>query len=106
YMTILSHWPTDPLRPNLSFPDFVRRHVEQQFTQPKIDEAYEKRQLNALSSLLEDRYKKMYPATDHVLMPKSQPDYYRKLLEELEAAPKRSWLERQLNSWKGWIRMK
>lgn len=47
-----------------------------------------------------------YPVTDHILMPKGQPDYYKKLLEELEVAPKRSWLERQLNSWKGWIRLK
>ncbi|KAG0129110.1 hypothetical protein HOY82DRAFT_521980 [Tuber indicum] len=128
YMTLLSHWPADPLRPNLSFPDFLRRRVEQELgsphqlessplsavstavkeveARPKFDEMHEKRQLNALSSLLEDRYKKMYPVTDHILAPKSQPDYYKKLLEELEVAPKRSWLGRQLNSWKGWIRLK
>ncbi|PWW78117.1 hypothetical protein C7212DRAFT_363058 [Tuber magnatum] len=127
YMTLLSHWPVDPLRPNLSFPDSLRRRVEQELgaTYPpgsgspppvnagtkveagsKFNEEYEKRQLNALSSLLEDRYKKMYPITDHILMPKSQPDYYNKLLEELDVAPKRSWFGRQLNSWKGWIRLK
>ncbi|PUU83313.1 hypothetical protein B9Z19DRAFT_1189749 [Tuber borchii] len=129
YMTLLSHWPVDPLRPALSFPDFLRRRIEQEFGAPhppnssplsavsttttkeveaqsKFDEVYEKRQLNALSSLLEDRYKKMYPVTDHILMPKGQPDYYKKLLEELEVAPKRSWFERQLNSWRGWIRLK
>jgi len=80
-MTLLSHWPADPLRPGLSFPDFLRRRIEQEFGAPhppdssplsavstttkeveaqsKFDELYEKRQLNALSSLLEDRYKKM-----------------------------------------------
>ncbi|CUS11405.1 unnamed protein product [Tuber aestivum] len=128
YMTLLSHWPADPLRPNLSFPDTLRRRVEQELGTPhppesspqtptntdakevgvgsKFDEGYEKRQLNALSSLLEDRYKKMYPITDRILMPKSQPDYYKKLLDELDVAPKRSWLEGQLNSWKGWIRLR
>jgi len=80
-MTLLSHWPADPLRPGLSFPDFLRRRIEQEFgtlhppnpspplaasaavqeveARPKFDEVYEKRQLNALSSLLENRYKKM-----------------------------------------------
>ena len=40
-----------------------------------------------------------------MLRPKSNPDYYDKLLKELDQAPQRGWLQSKLNSWRGWIRL-
>jgi hypothetical protein len=40
-----------------------------------------------------------------MLHPKGNPDYYDKLIKELEVAPQRNWLSNFLSSWKGWIRM-
>lgn len=39
------------------------------------------------------------------MRPASNPDYYKKLVDEIDEAPKRSWLGRKINSWKGYIRM-
>jgi cytochrome b pre-mRNA-processing protein 6 len=39
-----------------------------------------------------------------MLKPKSNPEYYEKLLQELDEAPSRSWWQAQLNNWKGYIR--
>jgi len=41
-----------------------------------------------------------------MLRPKGNPEYYEKLMKELEAAPERSWLGSKINAWKGWIRMR
>lgn len=38
------------------------------------------------------------------MQPQSNPKYYTDLIEELDAAPNRSWLGRYLNSFKGMIR--
>lgn len=129
----------DPLRPQLSFANLLHQRIDRDFgvastaassSAPAstdalvFNQADAMRQLNALGSLLENRYKKMvlfplggvernmvviqrqYPVTERTMRPLGQPDYYEKLLKELDIAPKRTWLQRQLNSWKGWIRMK
>jgi cytochrome b pre-mRNA-processing protein 6 len=38
-----------------------------------------------------------------MLRPKSNPEYYEKLLKELDAAPERSWLQSKMNMLKGLI---
>ena len=63
-------------------------------------------QVDALYSLLENKYQKNYPMPESVRRPASSPDYYDGLLKELEEAPSRNWLERTVNSWKGFLRMK
>ncbi|KAL7276887.1 hypothetical protein RUND412_000127 [Rhizina undulata] len=134
YRALIERWPVDPLRPTLNFQNFLRSRIDREFgrsvehdaTIPtqntpgpattgnaeeggkpviKFSETDAHRQLNALASLLENRYVKRYPVTDHLLKPKAKPDYYENLLRELEQAPNRSWLQRMLNSWKGWVRM-
>jgi len=37
--------------------------------------------------------------------PASNPTYYSDLVRELEQAPQRSWFERQINKWKGFLRL-
>lgn len=60
----------------------------------------EMEQVNALYSLLENRYSKTYPCSDRLLRPTSNEDYYHSLMAEMEEAPKRDWW-----TWK-WLRLK
>ncbi|KAA8910893.1 hypothetical protein FN846DRAFT_904663 [Sphaerosporella brunnea] len=132
YMAIIAHWPVDPLRPNLSFAETLQRRVHRYFGEPagadssiptqnmgsaaaaapdarkqalKFDAARIQNEMNILGNLLENRFKATYPIGDNMLHPKGNPEYYDKLIEELEAAPQRGWLMNKLSSWKGWIRM-
>ena len=45
-----------------------------------------------------------YPISERMLKPASSPAHYDNLIKELDEAPKRSWIKRYLNSWKGFIR--
>lgn len=65
---------------------------------------FEQAQVNALYSLLEDRYSKKYALSPGVLKPASSPEYYTKLMEEIEKAPKKSWWEAKVDEWKMKIR--
>lgn len=70
YMRALSQWPKDALRPDCRFEDVMRKQIEQKFNPPKaaegakpvaaipIDEKAEMDQVNALFSLLGNRYTK------------------------------------------------
>jgi cytochrome b pre-mRNA-processing protein 6 len=62
--------------------------------------------VNALYSLLDDRYKKKYPIPRDALHPSANPSYYEDLVRELEEAPKRNWWQRTVNRWRGFIRWK
>ncbi|KAH0610023.1 uncharacterized protein H6S33_012569 [Morchella sextelata] len=136
YRTLAELWPTDPLRPNLSLQTLLQQRIARQFVQAvegdeaiptqnhsgpattgsgsagegrpvvKFDEGRAAREINALGSLLEDRYRKKYPVSDRILKPRGNPEYYDNLIKELEQAPGRSWWETKLNAWKGYVRMK
>ena len=45
-----------------------------------------------------------YPLSERMMKPVSKPTYYDDLIKEMDEAPKRSWLGRYINSWKGSIR--
>jgi hypothetical protein len=45
-----------------------------------------------------------YPFANDFLSPKSNPSYYRDLIQELEAAPTRSMWDRVVNKFKGYLR--
>ncbi|KAI5854653.1 hypothetical protein BZA05DRAFT_392161 [Tricharina praecox] len=131
YCAIIARWPIDPLRPSLNFSTALRARVTHYFgthadpdstlpsqntnavTAPstphpqaeKFDAVTVKREINALAGLLEDRFMKQYPLAENMLKPKGNPDYYDKLMRELDAAPERSWLGTKMNAWKGWIRV-
>ncbi|KAL1839266.1 hypothetical protein VTJ49DRAFT_1703 [Mycothermus thermophilus] len=96
--TALARWPQATLRPDCQLRDVLSKRLEQQ---GKAD----LKEVNALYSLLEDRYKKKYPAPAKLLEPKSNPTYYKDLLRELEEAPNRSWLGRIAKRLSGMIRL-
>ncbi len=50
------------------------------------------------------KFEMQFPVSNEFLRPASNPDHYKNLVEELEAAPKRSWLASRLNKWKGFLR--
>lgn len=70
-------------------------------TRAKDEEA----QVNALYSLLENKYSRHYPTSDRMMRPASRPTYYEDLAAELERAPKRSWLENQMLRWSKLVRL-
>ncbi|KAI9777694.1 MAG: hypothetical protein M1839_008613 [Geoglossum umbratile] len=121
YLRALRRWPIDVLRPELSFKTTIRRRVDARLlskpppstspslpqssaTSQPIDETAELAQINALYSLLENRYSKKYPISDRFLQPTFNPTYYADLLAEIEEAPRRSWVGRMMNKWKGFLR--
>ncbi|MCJ1286183.1 hypothetical protein MMC26_005528 [Xylographa opegraphella] len=126
YQRALAQWPKDILRPDVSFQNAMQRRIDRRIspspgdraanviandaltTVPapaRFDEKAEMEQVNVLYSFLENRYTKQYPLSDHLLKPQSNPQYYDNLVKELEEAPTRSWFQRQINKWKGSLRM-
>ena len=67
---------------------------------PKLEQA----QVNALFSLLENRYSTKYALSPGVLKPTSAPEHYTRLMEEIERAPKKTWWEAKVDQWKMKIR--
>ncbi|KAI9841586.1 MAG: hypothetical protein M1838_003503 [Thelocarpon superellum] len=122
FLRIINRWPKDILRPEVSFEKALRRRVDAQFlpkpptgvgkdgaplasaTPAPIAEAAALKEANVLYSLLENRYSNKYPLSESYLRPASNPTHYTDLLAELEAAPKRTWLQQRLNKWKGFLR--
>jgi len=119
YVRALSRWPKDTLRPECQFQDAMRKRLDRRFlpasssgTQSAatavannaVEERLESEQANILYSLLENRYSRKYPITGSLMKPASNPTHYEDLIRELEAAPQRSWLDRTLNRWKGFLR--
>ncbi|KAK5008782.1 hypothetical protein LTR28_003516, partial [Elasticomyces elasticus] len=123
YARILSQWPVDKLRPEvISFQTLLRKRIDAapvpQIVQEntaqaiattpssKIDASREMEEVNALYSLLEDRYSKKYPLSRRMMQPASIPTYYADFAREVEAMPNRSWLGNTIVRWKKYIRMK
>jgi cytochrome b pre-mRNA-processing protein 6 len=67
---------------------------------PRLEQA----QVNALFSLLENRYSTKYALSPAVFKPASAPEHYTKLMDEIERAPKKTWWEAKLDQWKMKIR--
>ncbi|KAI9728394.1 MAG: hypothetical protein M1828_003794 [Chrysothrix sp. TS-e1954] len=123
YHRILRLWPQDALRP-ISFQDATKRHLDSHILRrtvkptenfevpnaaqvtppPPLDEAREIEQLNALYSLLENRYKNAYPTSEALLNPNFQPAYYANLMKEMEAASTRGWLASKWLRWSRFVR--
>ncbi|KAL2115205.1 hypothetical protein VTJ04DRAFT_10868 [Mycothermus thermophilus] len=96
---VISRWPKATLRPDCQLRDVLAKRLEQQ------PGTLDVRQVNALSSLLENRYMTQSPMPTKMLEPKSNPTYYKDLLRELEEAPKRSWFGRIAKRLGGMIRL-
>ncbi|OOG00412.1 hypothetical protein ASPCADRAFT_502728 [Aspergillus carbonarius ITEM 5010] len=113
---LLKHWPTDKVRPSSVS---VQNYLQACLGQPTA-EAQQKQQpeqvqqkvnineasLNALSSLLEDRYARRYPLSPRLRRPASNPDHYDNVIREFDEAPSRDWMGRLKKRLSGLLRMK
>lgn len=71
----------------------------------KWDEPKEMRQVNALYSLLDNRFAKESPMPSSLRNPTSSPTHYDDVLIESERAPNRSFMTKITNKLKGMIRL-
>ncbi|KAL4921637.1 hypothetical protein BDW62DRAFT_174112 [Aspergillus aurantiobrunneus] len=101
---LLKHWPADPIRPSsvsvqtylqsrLS-PSQPQKPFENSPTTSPATNTISDSSLNALTSLLEDRYARRYPLPPKLRYPASNPDHYDDLIKEFEEAPTRDLLGR------------
>jgi cytochrome b pre-mRNA-processing protein 6 len=74
-------------------------------TPPALNEQKEMSQVNALYSLLENRYATAYPTPEKMRYPESRKTHYDDLLQELEAAPTRGRWESFVQRLKGRFRL-
>lgn len=112
YTTALTHWPKDTLRPTCQLQDVLSKRLAEsnKFAGPDAN-TNPAAQVNALVSLLGNRYLHKYPtspapesATGGMLKPRSNPTYYDDLMRDLDAAPTRSWVQRAGLKLKGMFR--
>ncbi|KAK6497734.1 hypothetical protein TWF481_012137 [Arthrobotrys musiformis] len=125
FSPIPSLWPKDPLRPDVNFPNFLSTRLEADFGsssppekfRPKVEDGLPpaivvykdyplsdpEKQWGVMRGLVNNRYQKKYPVST-LARPGFDPEYYARLVGELDQAPKRNWLTAYLNSWKGFIR--
>lgn len=102
YLAALQRWPKDPLRPECQLQDVLSRRLlaSSRFPGKDQDGDAPARQVNALLSLLADRYAGRYavdPADSRsggLMAPRSNPTYYGDLMRDLEQAPTRTPLQR------------
>ncbi|KAK7521462.1 hypothetical protein IWZ03DRAFT_357131 [Phyllosticta citriasiana] len=92
---IISQWPVDTLRPALSFQKSLAAHQKSTAAAAASTQQPNK-DINALYSLLDDRYKRAYPLSARFLKPNSKASYYDDLMAELEQSTKRNW-------WQGFV---
>ncbi|KAI5237833.1 hypothetical protein E4T43_07847 [Aureobasidium subglaciale] len=115
YARILSQWPVDRLRPEISFQSVLKKRLEAapvaQVNQANTAQASapkprnEDREINALYSLLENRYTSVYPVSPNMMRPLSAPDHYTNLVKELDEVPDRTFFQRIANRFKSMIRL-
>ena len=109
YTRLIALWPKDALRPNLPFTRAIEHRGVPHGVEPlpRPNEAQEQKQkitsiasepaaptplspqaeqaqINALFSLLENRYSNKYPLSQSVYEPRSAPDHYTNLMQEIE----------------------
>ncbi|KAG9562846.1 hypothetical protein KCU77_g5264, partial [Aureobasidium melanogenum] len=115
YARILSQWPVDRLRPEISFQSVLKKRLEAAPV-ATINEANtartqapkprnEAREINALYSLLENRYSSAYPLSNAMMHPASAPDHYTTLVKELDEVPDRTFFQRVASRFRGMIRL-
>ncbi|KAJ9638078.1 hypothetical protein H2204_004389 [Knufia peltigerae] len=122
---IIKLWPVDKVRPeHVAFQKVMQNRVNKiaspnaaaenvkadgalvtPVDPPRSNAQNEMRQVNALYSLLEDRYAKEFPTPNKVRHPASQPTYYEDLIKEMGEAPTRTWLASTWNRLRGMLRV-
>ncbi|KAE8356905.1 hypothetical protein BDV28DRAFT_126394, partial [Aspergillus coremiiformis] len=113
---LLKHWPSDLVRPSsVSVQTYLQAHLPQTSETPSKQPQQRSPQsqptplsessLNALSSLLEDRYARRYPLPPKLRRPASNPDHYDNLIREFSEAPSRDFWGRVSARLKGLFRL-
>ncbi|KAL1962993.1 hypothetical protein VTN77DRAFT_8839 [Rasamsonia byssochlamydoides] len=109
---LIKHWPADPVRPSSVS---VQTYLESRLPKSEGGAASSPQQgksplsessVNALYSLLDNRYSKRYPLPHNLRYPASNPDHYDAVVREFEEAPNRNWLGRLAKRLKGMLRFK
>ncbi|KAF2278406.1 uncharacterized protein EI97DRAFT_431631 [Westerdykella ornata] len=124
YTRLLTLWPKDPLRRE-PFTKVIERRAAPYGVQPlrspdsksatnvksegnrtaaALNPSRELPQVNALYSLLSNRYSTLYPTSPALLKPASNPEHYDRLIADIERAPNKSWLQAMWDNWKMKIR--
>ncbi|OAX80797.1 hypothetical protein ACJ72_04864 [Emergomyces africanus] len=119
---LISRWPSDPVRPSsvsvqtylktrlpTSSPSATTQSQSQSQIQSQSQSQSQQPQLssssiNALYSLLENRYEKQYPLPQNLRHPRSAPSHYDDVLREFSEAPGRGWVKRMMEKVKGVLR--
>lgn len=115
WIKIISQWPKDKLRPQeVTFQTLMRKRLDKYENPAKAaesakvkgnaanvqpidltwNEAKEARQVNALYSLMDDKFARKYKLPQNLRRPLSQPDHYDMVVEESEKAPSRGIFEK------------
>ncbi|KAF4216581.1 hypothetical protein CNMCM8980_010223 [Aspergillus fumigatiaffinis] len=93
---LLKHWPTDAVRPaSVSVQTYLQSRVQptqpqqaqSQQAQPSPKTEISEASLNALSSLLEDRYARRYPLPPKLRRPATNPDHYDNVVKDIPRLP-------------------
>ncbi|CAL5874452.1 uncharacterized protein PFLUO_LOCUS8748 [Penicillium psychrofluorescens] len=97
---LLKHWPVDNVRPaSVSIQSYLQSRLDKPTALPDSS-------VNALSSLLDDRYARRYPLPPKLRHPASSPDHYDNLIREFDEAPNRDWFGRLRKRVGGILRLK
>ncbi|KAK2808923.1 hypothetical protein FQN50_004196 [Emmonsiellopsis sp. PD_5] len=115
--TLLKRWPADPVRPAaVSVQTYLQSRIPSNTnttpspsnkTTPPSDKTtphLSPSSINALYSLLENRYAKQYPLPNHMRHPRAMPDYYERVQREFREAPGRGWVGRLVERVRGVLR--
>lgn len=110
----LERWPKDALRPDCQLQDVLAKRLDASnlvpFAQaslgPAEKQAAEFKQVNALYTLLENRYQTKYKLSDKMMKPKFNPTYYEDVMREVDEAPTRTWAHMIKNKLSGMFRLK
>ncbi|KAI5298435.1 hypothetical protein KEM56_004068, partial [Ascosphaera pollenicola] len=103
---LISRWPQDLVRPEaISVQTYLRSRLKALPNPPEDSARFSKANVNALYSLLDNRYQKTYPMSNFLRYPASQPDHYDALMAEFKEAPNRDFWGRLGKKIKGMFRM-
>ncbi|ODH14233.1 hypothetical protein ACO22_06631 [Paracoccidioides brasiliensis] len=113
---IISRWPIDHVRPSsVSIQTYLKTRIptapaiSPSASQPQTQQHHRRLSasgINALYSLLENRYDRLYPLPQNLRYPRSSPSHYDDVLREFKEAPERGWLKRMVKKIKGAFRFR
>ncbi|CAI7580196.1 hypothetical protein PCG10_007929 [Penicillium crustosum] len=100
---LLKHWPSDAVRPaSVSVQSYIESRLQ---PTDKSSQAISESSVNALESLLNNRYARKYPMPEKLRRPASNPDHYDNVVREFAEAPNRDWFGRLKKRLAGIIRL-